>query len=197
MMMLRHLGLHGKAALIENALLSTLESGVRTGDFGSPEVKASSTLEFAQAIISHLGATPRNHPLHGTDGEYTPPTGHAPVNTIMESAPVPQSVVGVDLFVESNHQPRDLAHVIEGVLVGHEKLTLISNRGTQVWPSGSVLTDCVNQYRVRIEVGGESVASEREMLGIALRVSEKVRVCSTEVLMNYKGVAAYTLAQGQ
>lgn len=197
MMMLRHLGLHGKAALIENALLATLESGVHTADFGSPEVKTSSTVEFAQAIIAHLGSTPRNHPLHGTDGGYTPPATHAAVNTILESALVPEQVVGVDLFVESNHQPRDLASTIQGVLEDHQKLTLISNRGTQVWPSGSVLTDCVNQYRVRIEIGGDQGASERDMLTLALRVSEKVRVCSTEVLMNYRGAAAYTLAQGQ
>jgi hypothetical protein len=32
------------------------------------------------------------------------------------------------------------------------RLTLISNRGTQVWPTGSVYTECVDYYRVRFEL---------------------------------------------
>ena len=29
---------------------------------------------------------------------------------------------------------------------------MISNRGTQVWPTGSVFTECVDYYRVRFEL---------------------------------------------
>ena len=32
------------------------------------------------------------------------------------------------------------------------RLSIISNRGTQVWPTGSVYTECVDYYRVRFEL---------------------------------------------
>lgn len=196
-MMLHHAGLHGKAALIENALRATLESGVHTADFGSCDTPASSTQEFAQTVISNLGATPKNNPCAGTDTSYQPPASHAPVNTMMES-PMPSSrVVGMDLFVESNKQPETVAKTIQAALPKTCTLTLISNRGTQVWPSGSIFTDCINQYRVRVELTTGSSASERDLLQIAVHVAESIRVCSTEILMNYNDTAGYSLAQGQ
>jgi isocitrate dehydrogenase len=197
LMMLRHVGLHGKAALIENALLVTLESGIHTADFGSPDVKASSTKDFANAIISNLGSVPGNRAARGSDVPYNSPSPHGLTNRMLESAPSSEQVVGVDLFVESNRQPNALAQSIQSLLSSRHTLTLISNRGTQVWPSGSVLTDCVNQYRVRIEVSEEPAATSGEMLNVAFQVSEHMKVCSTEILMNYNGTAAYSLAQGQ
>jgi isocitrate dehydrogenase len=197
LMMLRHLGLHGKAALIENALRTTLESGIHTADFGSAEIQSSSTEEFARAIISRLGSTPSSYPAHGTDTAYQGVSVVPGSNRMLESTLPTEQIVGVDLFVESNKQPAELAELVQKALLPHQQLTLISNRGTQVWPSGSVFTDCVNQYRVRIEVIEILPCSAREMLEIALRVSDMIRVCSTELLMNYGGSAAYSRAQGQ
>src|SRR5687768_17940795 len=48
--MLRHLGLTENAAVIENALLYTLEQGIHTGDFGDKKIPAVNTTQFAQAI---------------------------------------------------------------------------------------------------------------------------------------------------
>lgn len=198
LMMLRHLGFHGKAALIENALLVTLESGVRTVDFGPAEVKASSTKEFASAIITNLGSAPQKRAARGEDTPHVPPAPHGSLNRILESArPASEKVSGIDLFVESNQQPGVLADAIKRELPDTCTLTLISNRGTQVWPSGSVLTDCVNQYRVRIEVGSDSVVTRSDMLDVARRVCERMPVCSTEMLTSYNGIPAFSLAQGQ
>src|SRR5271154_2799855 len=52
LMMLRHIQLFRQAALIENALLATLESGIHTGDFGDKTIPGKNTSEFAQAIIN-------------------------------------------------------------------------------------------------------------------------------------------------
>jgi isocitrate dehydrogenase len=198
LMMLRHLGLHGKAALVENALLATLESGVRTADFGSPDVKPSSTNEFANAIIANLGSAPLARSVRGVDMPYAPPVSHGSVNRMLESArPACEKIVGIDLFVESNQQPNVLADAIKAVLPASCTLTLISNRGTQVWPSGSVLTDCVNQYRVRVEVRPEGLVTRAEMLDVARRVCEQMPVCSTEMLTSYNETPAFSLAQGQ
>ncbi|MEM9560941.1 MAG: isocitrate/isopropylmalate family dehydrogenase, partial [Planctomycetota bacterium] len=56
-MMLRHIGLGETAGKIANALYSTLEDGVHTGDFGG-DTPAVGTKEFGQAIIDRLGKTP-------------------------------------------------------------------------------------------------------------------------------------------
>src|SRR6187397_3234112 len=56
--MLYHLGLTENAAVIENALLYTLEHGVHTGDFGDKSIPSVNTTEFADAIINNFGKNP-------------------------------------------------------------------------------------------------------------------------------------------
>jgi isocitrate dehydrogenase len=58
--MLRHLGLTENAAVIENALLYTLEQGIHTGDFGDKSKPALNTTDFANAIVSNFGKQTRN-----------------------------------------------------------------------------------------------------------------------------------------
>ncbi len=196
-MMLRHLGLHGKAAVIENALLATLESGIHTADFGAAGSPSSSTDQFTQAIISKLGSEPKQNPCRGSDSSREAPKAAPAAHRILTSPTQSAKIVGIDLFVESVAQPSALAETIAPLLSPRFALTLISNRGTQVWPSGSLFTDCVNQYRVRIEVSNEVAASDREMLGVVLQIAEHVKVCSTEMLMSYNGAPSFSLAQGQ
>ncbi len=80
------------------------------------------------------------------------------------------------------------------------KLTLISNRGTQVWPGGSVYTECVDYYRVRFELkDGILPGSIGQSRAIALldKIAEKFIVCSYELLRTFDGVRGYSMAQGQ
>ena len=56
--MLRHLGLMESAAMLENALLYTLEKGIHTGDFGDKNIPAVNTTVFADAIIANFGKLP-------------------------------------------------------------------------------------------------------------------------------------------
>jgi isocitrate dehydrogenase len=114
-----------------------------------------------------------------------------------ESPKATGKIVGVDLFVEINQQPSAVAAIVESLLEQPYRLTLISNRGTQVWPSGSLLTDCVNQYRLRIEAPSNSSPTDVDMLKVAVQLAKYMTVCSTELLMQYNGAPAYTLAQGQ
>jgi isocitrate dehydrogenase len=58
--MLRHLGLMQNAAVIENALLYTLEQGQHTGDFGDKKTPSLNTTQFAQAIIKNFGKNPEH-----------------------------------------------------------------------------------------------------------------------------------------
>jgi isocitrate dehydrogenase len=200
-MMLRHLNLTEHAAQIENALLFTLESGAHTGDFGDKNTPSLNTTEFAQAIIKNLGKKPQHSPESiAKPGlqQFKAPKLPAK-NKIIESPTRPAAeILGADFFVESNEQPKALAAKMTRAMGKNFQLTTMSNRGTQVFPTGSVFTECVNQYRVRLEKTDESPSLEqRDILALASRVSKKVKICSIEWLMAFDGKKAYSLAQGQ
>src|SRR6195952_388084 len=82
--MLRHLGYMQNAAVIENALLYTLEQGVHTGDFGDRSKAALNTTDFAAAIVSNFGKLPRvgARPMQANHPE-TPAVCHLEKNAMM------------------------------------------------------------------------------------------------------------------
>ena len=84
--MLRHLGLMENAAIIENALLYTLEQGIHTGDFGDNSKPSSNTTQFAEAIIANFGKRPHvgAKPLLPNQPE-TPTVCHLEKNAMMVS----------------------------------------------------------------------------------------------------------------
>jgi len=53
-LMMQYMGLTENAAVIENALLYTLERGIHTGDFGNKSIPAATTIGFADAIIANF-----------------------------------------------------------------------------------------------------------------------------------------------
>jgi isocitrate dehydrogenase len=197
LMMLRHLGLLGKAAMIENALMATLEQGLHTADFGRSDAASVSTREFAASIIRNFGERPTDGAVTGSDLLVERQPSHPTKHRMLISTPKKGQVVGIDVFVESDKQPAELATEVQCVIPPSHVVRMISNRGTQVWPEGSFYTDCVNQYRIRVESLGDQVYSERDMIAVALVIAERVRVCSTEILMKYDGIAAYSRAQGE
>jgi isocitrate dehydrogenase len=197
--MLRHLGLMEAATIIENALLYTLESGVHTGDFGDKSIPSLSTTEFANAIIGNFGKEPANNPKPFiANQEPTPTSFKLEKNPMLESMELSQvSIVGVDMFVESNLQPLIIAEKCLNHTADIFKLVTISNRGTQVWPKGSSFTNLVNQYSCRFEsVGGEAV-TQVDIMELYKRLSHDFKICSTELLNRWGDRKAYSLAQGQ
>jgi isocitrate dehydrogenase len=197
--MLRHLGLMENAAVIENALLYTLESGIRTGDFGDKNTPASNTTEFANAIIANFGKLPQN----GAKA-VVPNKPMTPTHFILDKNPLIMSkemeeeqIVGADLFVESAEQPLEVATKCQRHIGTQFKLVTISNRGTQVWPTGSVFTNVVNQYRVRFESIDDKALEQSDIIALYQRMSQDFKVCSTELLNMWGGKKAYSLAQGQ
>lgn len=197
--MLRHLGLMEAATTIENALLYTLESGVHTGDFGDKSIPALSTTEFADAIIANFGKQPANNPKPFiADQEPTPTSFKLEKNPMLESLEMSQvSIVGVDLFIESNIQPTELANKCLHHTTDIFKLVTISNRGTQVWPRGSSFTNLVNQYCCRFESVGDVALTQVDILELQKRLSKDFKICSTELLNMWGEKKAYSLAQGQ
>jgi isocitrate dehydrogenase len=197
--MLRHLGLMEKAATIENALLYILESGVHTGDFGDKSKPSLNTSEFAQAIISNFGKKPTNNPKPDLPNVASSCTlVNLESNAMMSSLePVQEKIVGVDLFIESNEQPNYIASKCQRHAGVKFKLVNISNRGTQVWPTGSVYTNLVNQYNVRFESLEDQPLNQQDILGLYVSLSGDFRICSSELLLMWGDKKAYSLAQGQ
>ncbi|MFT4155572.1 NADP-dependent isocitrate dehydrogenase [Parafilimonas sp.] len=197
--MLRHLGLMQSATMIENALLYTLEQGVHTGDFGNKAIPPVDTTQFAEAIISNFGKQPEQGAK--------PPAENAPAtetkfaldkNIMLESKETaPENIIGVDFFIESDEQPAEIAN--KCLRHGGVKFRLIniSNRGTQVWPTGSVYTTLVNQYNVRFESIDDTPLKQQDILGLYVSLSGDFKICSSELLLMLGDKRAYSLAQGQ
>jgi isocitrate dehydrogenase len=206
-MMLQHIGLLKQAAVIENALLCALESGIHTGDFGDPSLAGYKgpvgTTEFTRGIIERLGQTPKTVPPIAVPPQATPtfkrPVRPATPELIRTSKDVASVVMGCDLYVESLAPAKDLAAEMTRLAEGTPfELTLISNRGTQVWPTGSVYTEVVDYMRVRFELReGAGAATQSQTLALLQKVAAKFTVANYELLRSFGGTRGYSLAQGQ
>ena len=207
LMMLRHVGLVRQAAMIENALLTTLESGVRTGDFGAgPDAKPPvGTMDFARAIIDNLGEKPATVPPAPIPESARPslPRPSRPANQelIRTFSNVVSHVVGCDVYIDADLSTIAVAEEMTRLCEDTPfKLTLISNRGTQVWPTGSVYTECVDYWRVRFELKDgvtPGAFGQAPAIALACRIAEKFTVSSYELLRTFDGVKGYSMAQGQ
>lgn len=197
--MLRHLGYMKNAAEIENALLYTLEQGIHTGDFGDKSKPSLNTTQFAEVIISNFGKNPEqgakpvmpNMPM--TTTHFKLEKNPLLVTEEMEQ----EKIVGADFFIESTEQPEMIAHKCERHAGEKFKLINLSNRGTQVWPTGSVYTNLVNQYNARFESVDDSPLRQQDIIGLYISLSGDFKVCSLELLNMWGNKRAYSLAQGQ
>jgi isocitrate dehydrogenase len=197
--MLRHLGFMENAAIIENSLLYTLEQGVRTGDFGDRSRPASNTTEFAETIIANFGRVPQQgmKPIVPNQPE-TLAVCHLDRNAMMVSHEAEEEkIVGVDMFIESIQQPDKIAQKCLHHGGVKFKLVNISNRGTQVWPTGSKYTNLVNQYNLRFEALNDEPLTQQDIIGLYVSLSADYKICSLELLNMWEGKKAYSLAQGQ
>jgi isocitrate dehydrogenase len=197
--MLRHLGLLQSAVMIENALLYTLENGQHTGDFGNKTKAALNTTEFADAIIANFGKVPAHNPrpnLADVDSQCT--VLHIEKNDMMESAEsIQEKIVGVDMFIESNVQPSEIAKKCELHAGLKFKLINISNRGTQVWPTGSKYTNLVNLYNVRFESLDGQPLTQQDVISLYVSLTADFKICSLELLNMWGDSRSYSQAQGQ
>ena len=197
--MLYHLGLTENAAVIENALLYTLEQGVHTGDFGDKKIPSVNTTQFAQAVISNFGKKPEQGAKEVmTNKPGTPTPFKLEHNAMMVSKEESNEVIaGVDMFIESSEQPEVIAQKCQHHGGNKFNLISISNRGTQVWPTGSVFTNLVNQYNVRFESIDGSPLNQQDIIGLYVSLSGDFKICSLELLNMWGNKKAYSLSQGQ
>ncbi|MDB5192647.1 MAG: isocitrate dehydrogenase [Segetibacter sp.] len=197
--MLRHLGYMRSASMIENALQYTLEQGVRTGDFGDRSKPALNTTDFAQAIIKNFNQLPAHNPRPMLEDKPVTQTVFKLEKNpmLLSNEEEYEKIVGVDIFLECEEQPMALADKALKHTTDLFKLVTISNRGTQVWPKGSVFTNLVNQYRCRFESVAETGLTQIDILELYKRMAGDFKICSTELLNMVGDKRMYSLAQGQ
>lgn len=201
LIMLRHIGLRKTAATIENALLYTLESGVHTGDVkGSGDPVG--TTAFAQAVAQNLGKNPETIEGCTVPGNdmlcHTPPERPSVNKLMVTNEQVQSQVVGCDIFLETTLTPLDLAARLQRICETTPfKLTVISNRGTQVWPTGSPYTETVNNCCVRFQLREDMSMGQGPTVHLLAKVAEKFTVTEFIPIKMYDGQRGYSLAQGQ
>ncbi|MCA9300116.1 MAG: hypothetical protein KDA28_13680, partial [Phycisphaerales bacterium] len=203
LMMLRHLGLLRTAATIENALLCALEDGVHTGDFGDPAIETVGTEGFASAVIERLGRQPTDpKPVPEADepsfARRTRPMVNEYIDVFVQSK---SRHVGCDIYLEAKINPNELVQQLERLSeTSPYRPTMISNRGTQIWPSGTVYTELVDYHRVRFELRPQYAHSEfgqGPTISLLARIAERYPITDFQPLREYDGKPGYSLAQGQ
>ncbi|MEM7437367.1 MAG: isocitrate/isopropylmalate family dehydrogenase [Myxococcota bacterium] len=188
-MMLRHVGLVRHASVIETALERTLVDLHRRPNLDDP-VRILRTSTFLDRILDEIDA------LSLPDDQPTPMHKVARQEPRMRVSRAPQEtrLRGVDVFLESAEAPESVASKLGDLVPGLE-VTMISNRGTQVWPSASPYTDCINHYRVRFE--SHEAAEQTALVGVLAAAAHHYTLCGAEWLREIDGRIGFSLAQGQ
>ena len=188
-MMLRHIGEGTAANDIEQAVLVTLESGMRSGDM-SGTAPPSSTTDFANAIISNLGresTTSAARDFHAVR--------ISPMRDEVSVMPVTsRRVTGIDIFIESELQPAELGGSLERLVEGKTlSLHSIGNRGNTVFPVTDQTVSLVDQYRCRFLARNRNGdISDAEILSLLTRIGNVHRWMHIEKLQQFDGEDAFS-----
>jgi isocitrate dehydrogenase len=190
-MMLRHLAQFDVAEKVEQALLLTLESGIRTSDIEKGSKYG--TREFVAAITERLGqnsSTP-SRPYRAMELSYVS-------REESDITPGSRIKVGADIFIEATENPQIIAEKLNHAIAGSPyKLKMISNRGTQVWPATGALPSCIDHFRCRFVIADSSQWNDSSILDLLSRVSGVYRWMHVEKLETIDKKDGYTKAQGE
>ncbi|HEY6088691.1 MAG TPA: NADP-dependent isocitrate dehydrogenase [Gemmatimonadaceae bacterium] len=191
-MMLRHVG-EGKAANdVEQAVLVTLETGIRTSDMMGVKNPASTT-DFTKAVISNLGKRSKVSPPRDYR-KVELPQAKPGVNVVRAAS---RRVSGVDVYVETDLDPRTLAGNLEKLIqTSPLRLEMISNRGTMVFPSTDRRVSLVDHFRCRfVPREGTANLNDPEILSLLTTIGSQHRWMHIEKLQEFDGESAFSRSQ--
>ncbi len=194
-LMLVYLGETEVAARIHNAWLRTLEAGIHTYDIFKDKTSKQKvgTQEFAQAVVKFLGEKPQ----HLNPAAYQESSKLTALVTEREIS-VKRQLVGVDVFIYSNHSAENF---IKKMTAGNHSplhLTMISNRGTRIWPHGIPETFCIDQWRCRfLHQQKDHPIEQQTIIRLLNQLAETGHdLIKTENLYTFDGAPGYSSAQG-
>jgi isocitrate dehydrogenase len=188
-MLLRQIG-EGKAANdVEQAVLVTLESGLRTSDMIGVD-KPATTTEFTKVVISNLGKRSKVSAPKEYKRVEMPPS-QLGVNVVPAKS---RRLSGLDVYIEADLDPAKLAANLEKLTqMSPLKLQMISNRGAQVFPSSGRRVSLVDHFRCRF-VLREGVTSfgDAEILSLLAAIGPHHRWMHIEKLQEFDGQPAFS-----
>jgi isocitrate dehydrogenase len=191
-MMLRHIG-EGKAANdVEQAVLVTLESGIRTSDMMGVQNPASTT-DFTEAVISNLGKRSKVSPPRDYKTVELP-KARLGVNTVTAKS---RRVSGVDIYVESDLEPKPLATSLDKLSsTSSLRLEMITNRGAMVFPSSDRRASLVDHFRCRfVPRNAGSEPPDADILALLAAIGQEYRWMHIEKLQEFDGQPAFSKSQ--
>ena len=200
-MMLTHIGQGDVAETVHNAWLKTIEDGIHTGDIYKEGLskKRVGTAEFTDAVIERMGQKPDSLPAVS----YPAGGGGLKLPPVSADKPRSKKLVGVDITVEWRETDRAsgsdvLANKVRQALVEGLDLSLISNRGTKVWPDGQAETFCAPAWCLRFKSTGGDVMNAQvtklldNLHGVGLPFAKVDKLYMFE-----DGTPGFTKAQGE
>jgi isocitrate dehydrogenase len=188
-MMLRQIG-EGKVANdVEQAVLVTLESGIRTSDMMGVD-KPTSTTDFTRAVIANLGKRSRVSPPK----EYKKvelPQSQLGVNVVPARS---RRLTGLDIYIESDLDPAKLAEDLEKLTrTSPFKLQMITNRGAMVFPASGRRVSLVDHFRCRFVLRDAAANfGDTEILFLLGTVGGRHRWMHIEKLQEFDGEPAFS-----
>ena len=195
LLMLSHIGQGEIAERAHNAWLRTIEDGIHTYDIYKEGVSKEKvgTKEFASAVIERLG----QRPAHLAAVEYAK---DVQMNVAARAAGprAAKKAAGVDVFIDlPEGNPDDIARKVQALPLQDVALTVISNRGTKVWPAGNPDTFWSDHWCCRLEAKNGEFSAKSIVQILAAFCMAGFDVVKTEGLYTFDGARGYSLAQGE
>ncbi len=197
-MMLVHIGQGDVAARVHNAWLKTIEDGIHTGEIFRPRVSREKvgTEGFCRAVIERLGQMPQK--LKAVNYNGVPPGGMKlpPLKPRKEEK---KERVGVDLNMNFDGTPEELAKCVLPCVGEGLELSMISNRGVKVWPKGQPGTFCADNWRLRFMVKEKGTQVRTSQVIALLDRLNKADMNFTKAVMlhTFDGKPGFSAAQGE
>ncbi len=196
-MMLVHIGQPEIAERVHNAWLRTIEDGIHTYDIYEEGVSKQKvgTKEFAQAVVDRLGQKPETL----KEAKYAAIAERKSWTRDPARYPKKVELVGVDLFCAGDTRgAKEFGDALSKVTHEGLALTMMSNRGTAVWPESMAETFLIDAFQCRFALADGAIVTHPQILGLMEKVvAAGYDIVKTETLRNFDGVRGYTLAQGQ
>lgn len=201
-MMLTHIGQGDIAEKVHNAWLKTIEDGIHTGDIYKEGISKQKvgTKDFTFAVIERVGEQPATLPVQS----YPKDSGGLKLPPVSNPDPKEKQLIGADIYVEwrladTGDQSDALATLARQSLVEGVDLSIISNRGTKVWPDGSAETFCAPLWCLRFKSAqGTSLMNAQVTKLLDNLYNNGLPFVKVEKLYDFEGgKPGYTKAQGE
>ena len=197
-MMLVHIDQPDVAERVHNAWLKTIEDGIHTYDVFTEGVSRLrvGTREFAAAVAQRLGSRPEK--LRAVAYSKAA-AGRRALSRAAAGRRPAKEMVGVDVFLDwSAGSAQELGQRVRPLSGNGLRLTMITNRGVQVWPEGFPETLCTDHWRCRFLAEGPPAVSHAQIADLLDRfASAGLDFIKTENLCTFDGEKGYSTGQGE